>query len=54
MFTFRYEDLLSFDFLYDNEGNLDFFKNNEMYNLNNLTQFKIKNYIFENKYYENI
>lgn len=54
MFTFRAEDLLSFDFLHDNKGNLDFFKNNKIYNLNNLTQFEIKNYIFENKYYENI
>ena len=31
MFTFRSEDLLSFDFLHDNKGNLDFFKNNEIF-----------------------
>ena len=34
-------DLLSFDFLHDNPGNKQFFRNNEIYNLNDSSKFKI-------------
>ena len=40
-------NLLSYDFLHDNKGQLDFFKHNKVYNLNYLTEIKTDNYINE-------
>ena len=52
--SFNSNDLLSFDFIHDNEGNVEFFKKNNMYNLNDQTQFKINENIFNNKYHNDI
>ena len=55
MITYNSNDLLSFDFLHDNPGNKIFFKNNEIYNLNDFSKFKInKNLLQHKKIYENI
>ena len=47
-------DLLSFDFLHDNQNNKIFFKNNEIYNFNNFDKFKIDKKLLENKIYKKI
>jgi hypothetical protein len=47
-------DLLSFDFLHDNPGNKQFFRNNEIYNLNDSSKFKINSNLLEKEIYENI
>lgn len=47
-------DLLSFDFIHDNSGSKRFFMENEIYNFNDFSQFKIKENLFEKNIYEDI
>jgi hypothetical protein len=61
--TYGSYDLLSFDFLHDNKGQVNFFKKNKVYNLNYLKDLPNKDYLMEfdedvkfeidDKYYEN-
>ena len=43
--TYNSYDLLSFDFLHDNKGQVDFFNNNKVYNLNYLAKLPNVNYL---------
>jgi hypothetical protein len=51
---FTSNDLLSFDFIHDNPNNINFFKENPVFNLNDFTTFQINKDLLKPKIHENI